>query len=81
MTTRNIQLRFEDPVLRFLVEQATADAGNGSLGARPLRQTIQRLVETPVSEAILRGEVKDGARIRLAVADGRLVARAARAPR
>ena len=81
MTTRNIQLRFEDPVLRFLVEQATAAAGNGSLGARPLRQTIQRLVETPVSEAILRGEVKDGARIRLAVADGRLVARAARAPR
>ena len=81
MTTRNIQLRFEEPVLRFLVEQATADAGNGNLGARPLRQTIQRLVETPVSEAILRGEVKDGARIRLAVSDGRLVARAARAAR
>jgi ATP-dependent Clp protease ATP-binding subunit ClpC len=81
MTTRNIQLRFEEPVLAFLVEQATADAGNSNLGARPLRQTIQRLVETPVSEAILRGEVKDGARIRLAVADGRLVARAARAGR
>jgi ATP-dependent Clp protease ATP-binding subunit ClpC len=78
LTTRNIQLRFEDPVLAFLVEQSTADAGNASLGARPLRQTIQRLVETPVSEAIIRGEVKDGARIRLAVSDGRLVARAAR---
>jgi ATP-dependent Clp protease ATP-binding subunit ClpC len=78
LTTRNIQLRFEEPVLAFLVEQSTADAGNASLGARPLRQTIQRLVETPVSEAIIRGEVKDGARIRLAVADGRLVARAAR---
>jgi ATP-dependent Clp protease ATP-binding subunit ClpC len=76
MTTRNIQLRFETPVLAFLVEQAGADAGNASLGARPLRQTIQRLVETPVSEAILKGEVKEGARIRLAVADGRLVARA-----
>jgi len=78
MTTRSIQLRFEEPVLAFLVEQAVADAGNQNLGARPLRQTIQRLVETPVSEAILKGEVKDGARIRLAVADGRLVARAAR---
>ncbi len=81
MTTRNIQLRFEEPVLVFLVEQSTADAGNASLGARPLRQTIQRLVETPVSEAIIRGEVKDGARIRLAVVDGRLVARAARPAR
>ncbi|HEY1101454.1 MAG TPA: AAA family ATPase, partial [Myxococcota bacterium] len=81
MTTRNIQLRFEEPVLAFLVEQSTADAGNASLGARPLRQTIQRLVETPVSEAIIRGEVKDGARIRLVVVDGRLVARAARPTR
>jgi ATP-dependent Clp protease ATP-binding subunit ClpC len=78
MTTRSIQIRFEEPVLAFLVEQAVADAGNQSLGARPLRQTIQRLVESPVSEAILKGEVKDGARIRLAVVDGRLVARAAR---
>jgi ATP-dependent Clp protease ATP-binding subunit ClpC len=78
LTTRSIHLRFEEPVLAFLVEQAVADAGNQSLGARPLRQTIQRLVETPVSEAILKGEVKDGARIRLAVSDGRLVARAAR---
>ena len=81
MTTRSIQLRFEEPVPVFLVEQSTADAGNASLGARPLRQTIQRLVETPVSEAIIRGEVKDGARIRLAVVDGRLVARAARPAR
>ncbi len=81
MTTRNIQLRFETPVLKFLVDQAAADSGNASLGARPLRQTIQQLVETPVAEAILKGEVKEGARIRLAVADGRLVARAGRASR
>ncbi len=78
MTTRSIGLKFDEPVLAFLVEQSSADAGNAGLGARPLRQVIQRLVETPVSEAILRGEVKDGARIRLAVVEGRLVARAAR---
>lgn len=78
MTTRSIGLKFDEPVLGFLVEQSTADAGNAALGARPLRQTIQRLVETPVAEAILRGEVKDGARIRLVVVEGRLVARAAR---
>jgi ATP-dependent Clp protease ATP-binding subunit ClpC len=76
VTTRNIHLRFEEPVLEFLVAQSVAESG--AAGARPLRQTIQKLVETPVSEAILRGEVKEGARIRLAVVDDRLVARAAR---
>ena len=75
VTTRNIMISFDEAVLAFLVDQAGTDA---SVGARPLRQVIQRLVETPVSEAILRGEVKDGARIRLAVQDGRLIARAAR---
>lgn len=79
LTTRNIQLKFDDAVLAFLVDDSAGD--EASSGARPLRQTIQRLVETPVSEAILRGEVKDGARIRLAVVDGRLVARAARPAR
>jgi len=29
-------------------------------GARPLRRTIQRLVEDPLSEAILAGEIEDG---------------------
>lgn len=43
-----------------------------------MRQLVQRLVETPVSEAILQGEVVEGARIRLTVVDGKLVARAAK---
>ncbi len=29
-------------------------------GARPLRRTIQKLVENPISSAILRGEFKEG---------------------
>jgi predicted transcriptional regulator len=42
---------------------------------------VQKLVEAPVAEAILRGEVKDGTRIRLAVSDGKLVAKASRPSR
>jgi ATP-dependent Clp protease ATP-binding subunit ClpC len=77
-TTRNISLKFDDAVLGYLVDQGAFDA---TTGARPMRQVVQRLVETPVSEAILRGEVTEGARIRLQVVDGRLIARAARVDR
>jgi ATP-dependent Clp protease ATP-binding subunit ClpC len=77
-TTRNILLKFDEAVLGYLVDQGAFDA---STGARPMRQLVQKLVETPVSEAILRGEVHEGARIRLQVVDGNLIARAARADR
>ncbi|MBI1949064.1 MAG: AAA family ATPase [Deltaproteobacteria bacterium] len=77
-TTRNIALRFDDDVLGHLVDQGAFDAATG---ARPMRQLIQRLVETPVSDAILRGEVAEGARIRLQVSSGKLLARATRTER
>ncbi|MDX1932813.1 MAG: AAA family ATPase [Capsulimonadales bacterium] len=45
-------------------------------GARPLRRTIQRLVENPISSGILRGEFRDGDTIVLDVdASGKLVPR------
>jgi ATP-dependent Clp protease ATP-binding subunit ClpC len=31
-----------------------------NFGARPLRRTIERVVENPISEKILSGELKDG---------------------
>jgi ATP-dependent Clp protease ATP-binding subunit ClpC len=34
-------------------------------GARPLRRAIQRLVEDPLSERLLRGQVKSGAHLRI----------------
>lgn len=40
-----------------------------SLGARPMRQTVQRLVEAPIAEKILKGEFISGDRIRI-VSDG-----------
>jgi ATP-dependent Clp protease ATP-binding subunit ClpC len=36
-----------------------------SLGARPLKRAIQRLLEDPLSEFILRGELPAGAIIRV----------------
>jgi ATP-dependent Clp protease ATP-binding subunit ClpB len=41
-------------------------------GARPLRRFIQREVETRIARAIIAGEARDGASIRLDVVDDRL---------
>jgi ATP-dependent Clp protease ATP-binding subunit ClpB len=44
-------------------------------GARPLRRFIQRGVETRIARALLSGEIRDGATIRLTAEDGEVVVR------
>ncbi|WP_431041488.1 ATP-dependent Clp protease ATP-binding subunit [Streptomyces sp. P1-3] len=48
-------------------------------GARPLRRTIQREVDNPLSKMVLEGRLAGGQRVRVAVADDQLVFRAERA--
>jgi ATP-dependent Clp protease ATP-binding subunit ClpC len=66
---REIWLQAEPKVLEFLIDRGGYDP---QLGARPMRQTIQRLVEGPVADMILRGEVSTGETITVRVADGEL---------
>ena len=42
-------------------------------GARPLKRAVQRYLQDPLADLILRGEVKDGATVRVDEGDGRLV--------
>jgi ATP-dependent Clp protease ATP-binding subunit ClpC len=42
------------------------------LGARPMRQVVQRLVEAPLAERILAGEFMSGDRVRVSVQSGEL---------
>jgi len=42
-------------------------------GARPLRRTVQKHLQDPLAELILRGSVHDGSRIAVDEGDGRLV--------
>ncbi|MEU1789323.1 ATP-dependent Clp protease ATP-binding subunit [Streptomyces sparsogenes] len=46
-------------------------------GARPLRRTIQREVDNPLSRMLLDGALAEGGEVRVEVADGRLAFRAA----
>lgn len=43
-----------------------------SFGARPLRRAIQRYLENPLSEEILKGNLKEGSTIKVGIKDGRL---------
>uniref|UniRef100_UPI0035CA5E40 ATP-dependent chaperone ClpB n=1 Tax=uncultured Sphingomonas sp. TaxID=158754 RepID=UPI0035CA5E40 len=41
-------------------------------GARPLKRAVQRYLQDPLADLILRGSVKDGATVRVADGDGKL---------
>jgi ATP-dependent Clp protease ATP-binding subunit ClpB len=41
-------------------------------GARPLKRAVQKYLQDPLAEALLRGEVPDGSTLRIGEGDGRL---------
>jgi len=59
-----------------VIEHLLANGGfDPSLGARPMRGAVQRLVEGPIAERILRGELVPGDEVEVAVEDGALAFR------
>jgi len=42
-------------------------------GARPLKRAVQRYLQDPLADMILRGEVKDGTTVKVDEGDGKLV--------
>jgi ATP-dependent Clp protease ATP-binding subunit ClpC len=68
-------------VLTAIAEQALVDKGfDATYGARQLRRTIQKHIEDPLAEAIVRGQLAEAARIEVDVdgATGNFVFREAR---
>jgi len=56
MKGNGITLNFEDEVVDLLIQKGFDEA----LGARPLKRSIQKLIEDPLSEHVLRGKLKEG---------------------
>jgi ATP-dependent Clp protease ATP-binding subunit ClpC len=71
LSDRNIKLQPSDEARAFLAKEGF----DPEYGARPLRRTIQRLVENPIARGILQGEFGDGDTVGIAVEDGKLVPR------
>ncbi|WP_158542353.1 AAA family ATPase [Lujinxingia litoralis] len=65
----SIRLEFGEHVVDHLIEHGGYDP---KLGARPMRQTIQRLVEGAVAQEILSGRVSRGGTVRVVVQGDRL---------
>jgi ATP-dependent Clp protease ATP-binding subunit ClpB len=68
LAERGLRLTADDAARRRLAELGWDPA----FGARPLKRAIQNLVEDPIAERVLDGEVADRSVLALSVADGRL---------
>jgi ATP-dependent Clp protease ATP-binding subunit ClpC len=66
---RRIRFTASDDAIAFLLEHGGYDP---ALGARPMRGAVQRLVEAPLAERILAGEIAPGDAVVVAVEGGAL---------
>jgi ATP-dependent Clp protease ATP-binding subunit ClpC len=55
LSSRDIKVEVTDPVRELIIEKGF----DPQLGARPLRRSIQKLLEDPLADEILRGRVTD----------------------
>jgi ATP-dependent Clp protease ATP-binding subunit ClpC len=70
LQVRGIRLEVEPAVLDTLLQAGGFDA---SLGARPMKRVLARLVENPLAELILRGELEEGSVALVNVEEGEIV--------
>ncbi len=71
---QGMQLEVTESAAEYIAEHGY----DAEYGARPLRRAIQRLVENPLSSALLRGEFHEGDAIRVTAQDGELAFEALR---
>jgi ATP-dependent Clp protease ATP-binding subunit ClpC len=70
LAARGVGLDVDDDVVEALLASGGFDV---ELGARPLRRTLGRLVENPLAELILKGELGEGAVALVGVDGGEIV--------
>jgi ATP-dependent Clp protease ATP-binding subunit ClpC len=63
LEAKDMQLVLSAEAKEFLLEKGYSD----EFGARPLRRAIERYLEDPLSEEILRGNIKDGYHIEVGI--------------
>ena len=68
LTDRRITLVLDDAAKEHLVTLGHEPA----YGARPLKRTIQRELETPMARLLLEGKIQDGQTVRVTLSDGKL---------
>jgi ATPases with chaperone activity, ATP-binding subunit len=73
VTAKDVHIDLEQSAKEFLIEKGY----DPQYGARPMRRAVERYLEDPFAEELLRGNVKVGDVVHVAAADGKLVFRVA----
>jgi len=76
LQSRNVRLQFTEEAKALLAEKGF----DPDYGARPLRRAIQRLVENPFSEEMLKGTFEEGDDVVVDAENGEIVFRKASSP-
>ena len=66
LAEQNIKMEIDDSVKELIAKKGI----DQSFGARPLRRSIQNLVEDKIAEAILDGKIKSGSVALISAKDG-----------
>jgi ATP-dependent Clp protease ATP-binding subunit ClpC len=70
---KEIHVEMQDSAKEFLIEKGY----DPQYGARPMRRAVEKYLEDPFAEELLRGNVKPGETVNVAAENGKLVFRAA----
>src|SRR6202030_1573230 len=66
---KEIEIVLDTAAHEFVIEKGY----DPNYGARPMRRAVERYLEDPLAEEILRGNVKPGAKVQVTAQDGKLV--------
>jgi ATP-dependent Clp protease ATP-binding subunit ClpC len=66
---KNLQLNLDDKAKDFLVEKGY----DPTYGARPMRRAVERFLEDPLAEEILKGSLHEGEPVKVTVEDNKIV--------
>ena len=66
---KNLQLKLDEKAMDFLVEKGY----DPTYGARPMRRSVERFLEDPLAEEILKGSLHEGEPVKVTVEDNKIV--------
>jgi len=69
LKAKEVEIILDNLAHEFVIEKGY----DPNYGARPMRRAVERYLEDPLAEEILRGNVKAGVKVRVSAKDGKLV--------
>jgi ATP-dependent Clp protease ATP-binding subunit ClpC len=68
LRARHLELRVDEEVLQFMIDKSFSE----DFGARPLKRAIERYLEDPLAEEILRGGMEGPRAVKARLTDGKI---------